>query len=313
MNTSNTYKKGRKAFYKALLLLFVGLAFGTAKAQQMPHFTQYMFNDYITNPAIAGTHNYYQIRLMNRFQWVGIKDAPQTNSLSMYGPLVDKDMGVGGYIYMDQTGPTSRMGGYASYAYNVGITSSMRLSMGASLGFLQAKYDLSGINYGEDDIIQRGVYSDYVPDASFGIYVHDATWYAGFAAHQLIGNKLNLFDLGDAEDESLGLNKLKQHFYLTGGYIYVVNRDFMLEPLVIMKYVGPSPPQVDVAVKVNYRRMVWGAISYRSQDAISIMIGYDYDQKYKIGYAFDLSLTPIRKFNSGTHEIMLGVQFDKLK
>ena len=98
------------------------------RGQQLPHYTQYMFNDFIINP--AGVHNYYQIRTNHRFQWVGLVDPPMTNSISFYGPHAKLDMGYGGAIYNDVTGPTSRTGITGSYAYNIAVTDEIRLSMG---------------------------------------------------------------------------------------------------------------------------------------------------------------------------------------
>lgn len=297
-----------------IVILFAMLSLST-KAQQLPHFTQYMFNDYLINPAVAGTYNYYQIRSVNRYQWVGIQDAPQTYSLSYYGPLMTKDMGIGGYFYTDITGPTSRTGIYGSYAYNVGITDELRLSMGISLGMLQYKVDLTNVGFVDpDDPIEQGqIYSDFVPDASLGVYVHTSYMYFGFAAHQLIGNKLNLFDIESDVDFETGLNKLKQHYYITAGYIYPINVDFAIEPLIILKGVSPAPIQFEGGIKVTYQRMVWLGFSYRSMDAFSTMIGYNYEDKLYFGYSYDLSLSPIRTYNSGTHEVMIGYRFNKVK
>ena len=75
--------------------------------QQDPMYTQFMLNPYVINPAIAGTNNYYQIRSNHRFQWIGLSDAPITNTLSFYGPLEKQPMGIGGYIFSDVIGPTS--------------------------------------------------------------------------------------------------------------------------------------------------------------------------------------------------------------
>lgn len=96
-------KKHLSILICTILLVPAGLL-----SQQLPHFTQFMFNDYVLNPAVAGTKDYYQVRSNSRFQWAGIVDAPQTISLSMNGPHSTRPMGFGGYLYNDVTGPTSR-------------------------------------------------------------------------------------------------------------------------------------------------------------------------------------------------------------
>ena len=56
-------------------------------AQQRPHYTQYILNNYIINPAVAGIENYTDVKISHRHQWVGIQDAPVTTYLTIHGPL----------------------------------------------------------------------------------------------------------------------------------------------------------------------------------------------------------------------------------
>ena len=59
--------------------------------------------------------------------------------------------------------------------------------------------------------------------------------------------------------------------------------------------------------------MLWGAISYRYHEAIGIMLGYSFDEMLFFGYAYDIGITSLRKYNSGTHEIMIGYRFNDIK
>ena len=308
----------------AIALIAVASIMGAEKvqAQQLPQFTQYMFNNYIVNPAVAGVYNYYQVRTNNRFQWAGIPDAPQTFSLSAYGPHAKKDMGFGGYFYRDQTGPTSRTGGLFSYSYNMPINKEMRISGGLSLGFLifgvdGSKLDLGDFSYGViDPAMYRTSKSIFTPDASIGFQLYSSYYFAGISAHQLFGQKLYKSLLprgGEFQDTIYGINKLKQHFTVSGGYMYMLNRDWDFEPSALIKYMFGAPVQVDLNIKANYRKKIWGGLSFRWQDGISILFGYNHEGKYIFGYSFDYSLTSIGKYNAGSHEIMLGYMFDKLK
>jgi len=248
-----------------IIMLFAGLA---VKAQQSPHYTQYMFNDFVINPAIAGIKDYYQIRTNHRFQWVGLTDPPLTNTLSIYGPHSKMPMGFGGYIYNDVTGPTSKTGITGAYAYNLEINRDIRLSMGLAVGLQQFKLDGTELTIKDvtDEKIQPVVNSTYIPDGSVGFYVYADEWYAGFSVAQLFNNNLKIFD------DKTGLNKLKSHFYLTGGYKYEINREFTIEPSVIVKGTAPSVFQFDLSTRVIYEEMAWGGISYRLKDAISILL-----------------------------------------
>ena len=292
-----------------ILLLLVIAGSGNLFGQQLPHYTQYMFNDFVINPAIAGVHNHYQIRTNHRFQWVGLTDPPLTNSIAFYGPNEKLDMGYGGYIYNDVTGPTSRTGFMGSYAYNIAINNDMRLSMGISLGLLQ--YRIDGMQLDPKDVsdpaILNMVSTSYMPDASLGAYLYAEEFYVGLSVAQLLNNNVKIFDNRE------GLNRLKTHINLTGGYSYAIDRDWVLEPSVMIKGTAPKELSFDVTARVEWQKMVWGAVSYRFHDAVSILIGYSFDETLCFGYAYDIGITTLRKYNTGTHEIMIGYRFNDLK
>jgi type IX secretion system PorP/SprF family membrane protein len=289
-------------------LIVLGASF--THAQQTWHYTQYMFNPFIVNPAITGTHNYYQIRSNSRFQWAGMTDAPMTNSLSIFGPHASKDMGWGGYLYNDVTGPTSTTGIMGAYGYNIAITDEIRAAGGINLGVKQYKIDGSKITTWDldDPVLSSGsVYSTFVPDATFGLYVYSSNFHVGFSANQLINNKINMFD------EATGLSKLKSHFFLMGGYKHFFNRDWAIEPSLLLKMVSPVPPQIDLGTKVYYQNIAWFGLSFRSMDAISVLMGYTHERKIFVGYSYDIGITGIRKHHYGSHEVMIGFNFNNIK
>ena len=276
--------------------------------QQDPLYTQFMLNPYVINPAIAGTNNYYQIRSNHRFQWVGMKDAPITNTLSFYGPLEKQPMGVGGYIFSDVIGPTSITSVNGSYAYNYPLTDEIKISMGLTAGLMQYKIDGTKITFNDEETSTfiDGVETKFIPDAKVGVYLYSSMFHVGFAASQLINNKLNI------GQDPTGLSKLKSHFYLTGGYKYFINRDWAVEPTLILKTVLPTPPQLDFNARVLYQNMVWLGVGYRTGDALSVVFGYSYEDKIYFGYSYDLGLTEISNYHTGSHEIMIGFKFNEL-
>jgi type IX secretion system PorP/SprF family membrane protein len=60
----------RKLF---LLLTLIAVSIRLS-AQQKPHYSQYILNQYVINPAIGGIENYTDVKLSYRNQWVGIQD-----------------------------------------------------------------------------------------------------------------------------------------------------------------------------------------------------------------------------------------------
>ena len=294
----------------AYILLFI-LATGSAGVwgQQLPHYTQYMFNDFVINPAIAGVHDFYQIRTNHRFQWVGLVDPPLTNSIAFYGPHANMDMGYGGYVYNDVTGPTSRTGITGSYAYNIAVTGDMRLSMGISASMLQFRIDGTQLNPRDvsDPALLQMVSTTYLPDAGIGAYLYAEQFYVGLSAAQLLNNNIKIFD------NKNGLNRLKTHINLIGAYRYEINQTWLLEPSLMIKGTAPKELSFDITARAEWNKMAWGAISYRYHEAIGILIGYSYEEMLFFGYAYDIGISSLRKYNTGTHEIMIGYRFNDIK
>lgn len=300
-----------------LSVLLIGCYF-KASSQMDPLYTQFMTNPYVINPALAGTYPYYQVMLNSRLQWVGFSDAPITNVISMYGPTVNKPMGLGGYILHDATGATSNTSLNASYAYNYGIAEDLKISMGLALGVRQQKIDASDLNLHDesDRTIQEGeVYTQFKPDATLGIYVYSSMYHGGIAVTNLLGNKLVFED----NDSTTAISRLKQHFYLHGGYKYLINRELTIEPTVIFRKVGAIPLQMDFNVRVWYgkrqwdRTKLWGGFSFRTGDAITILLGTTIQRKIEVGYSYDIGINKLRTYHGGSHELMIGFKFNDIK
>lgn len=294
------------AYLIGALLLLSDIILG----QQTPMYTQYMLNDFAYNPSIAGTKEYYQAKSNNRYQWIGITDAPRTYILSVYGPHRRLDMGFGGMVFNDVTGPTSRLGVYGAYAYNVCIKDDLRFSSGLSLGLLQYKVDGSKITLHDegDPSLGNNMYVDYLPDASMGAYLYATKYSIGLSVAQIFSSNIKFKEL-----EQLGINKLKGHMMLHGSYIININDDFSVEPMLMLKFVAPAPVQADINTRVVYRNMLWLGLGYRTKDATSVLIGYNYQDQLIFGYSYDITFTDLRKYSSGTHELMIGARFNKIK
>jgi type IX secretion system PorP/SprF family membrane protein len=290
-----------------LIVLCIGVP--CVQGQQLPQYTQYMFNEFVINPAIAGVYNHFEIRTNHRFQWVGLADPPLTNSISFFGPHAKMDMGYGGYIYNDVTGPTSRTGFTGAYAYNIAIEGTMRLSMGVSVSMLQYRIDGTQLDPKDvsDPSILNMVSTSYMPDAGLGAYLYAENFYVGLSLAQLLNNKIKIFENKD------GLNRLKTHMNLVGGYHYQINDDWMLEPSAMIRGTAPKELSFNLTARVEWQKMVWGALSYRYRDAVSILIGYSYEDMLIFGYSYDIGVSSIRKYNTGTHEIMIGYRFNDIK
>lgn len=298
--------KNIQKYIFGLLFTFIIGGMTAVEGQQLPQYSQYLLNSYVLNPAITGRTNYFEAKSNNRFQWTGITDAPRTFTLSMQGPIKTENMGVGGYLFTDVTGPTSRVGAYGSYAYHIKLNDDdMKLSLGLFGGIMQYSVDGSKINLVDeaDPLYSSGIESIVIPDAGAGVYWYGDQYFLGFSVPQLLQNKLLLSKAGDP------IGQLVSHYYLMGGYNFDVGGGFEVEPSFLMKYVNPTPAQFDFSAKVTYQKTFWLGGTFRTDDAMSVLIGYNMQDKLLFGYSYDFTTSDLKNYSTGTHEIMLGMRF----
>ena len=300
---------------KKIIIVFAFCLLPTAYccwAQQLPLFSQYMLNDYFQNPAVAGSRNYFDAISANRLQWIGLTDAPRTYALSMHGPIRDKNMGVGGYLFTDVAGPTRRLGFSGSYAYHIKLTDKMKLSLSLSAGLVQFAVDATKLTLDNpnDYAFANGYLSKTVPDLGTSFYLYSpakengsGNWWLGGYVPQVFPARLKLFNNPPAK----GI--LATHFYLTGGYKLSITDEFSAEPSLMVKFVNPSPAQIDLGARVLYKNKIWVGGTYRTSDAIAAMVGYTYKDNLTFGYAYDVTTSHLKKYSNGTHELIIGLRF----
>ena len=244
--------------------LFFVLAIGTfgSWAQQLPQLSQYTSHDYLYNPAVAGSREWFEMRSAHRNQWVGIQDAPRTFMLSLTTP-VSRNMGIGGFLYTDHVGPTRRTGAQFSYAYHLRLTDRIRLGFGLSLGLQQFLIDGSKITFhdGYDPLMDNQLRGSTVPDATFALYLHHQDWWFGAAAPQLLKNRIIYYDERDAS-----LSTLAGHYFIMGGYRLHLSDDLRLEPSFLVKYVEPVPAKIDLTATYSGKNAEAKWTDYTSTD-----------------------------------------------
>lgn len=294
----------KKFSYIVLMLICGQLA-----AQQVPMYSQFLFHDYLVNPAVVGTKDYYDAKMTQRIQWVGFNDAPRTIALSAQGPLKNRKMGLGGYFVNDVAGHIAQRGGYLTYSYIATLAGGVKISFGLSGGLTGWTLDGTKLNLNEsgDQILSNGIQTAYVPDGSFGMYLYSNRLTLGFSVNQLFGTKLTFFSDGNE-----GKARLKQHYNIHSSYrIGSDEAQFSFTPYVLLKYVGPSPMQFDAGLKAEYNKALWLGAAYRSQEAISILFGFLFRDNLSFGYSYDVITSGVSIRAKTTHEIMLGIKLQR--
>jgi type IX secretion system PorP/SprF family membrane protein len=294
-------------------------------AQQLPIYSQYLFNKYLINPAVAGSDGYTSLNLTGREQWVGIEGAPQTFSLSLqtrvlkkghsikikgnnrkiYRPPTDGKVGFGGSVFSNSSGLTRRTGFQASYSYHIWLQRTTQLSFGLSFTGYNFRLDGKAITMADqnDPLLNSDLrHGVFVTDASFGVYLLNRAYNLGFSADQLAGANLKF------GNETYSQYNMARHYYLFGSYSFEQSSLFELRPSFLIKMSEQLKPQVDVGLNYFYRQSFWTGLAYRTGGALIANVGIRHEKLY-LGYAIDFTLQEIQKISYGTHEITLAIKY----
>jgi type IX secretion system PorP/SprF family membrane protein len=284
-------------------IIMLILVFRCAYSQQLPLYSQYLFNGFLLNPAISGTKDYIPVTLTGRLQYIGFEGAPRTYVLSAHSPISGGQMGLGGSIFRDQIGAVSETGLQIAYSYHIPLNESINMSLGLGVRAYQYVYDESQLSYIEEDpTITNTVISTFVPDADLGVYVYSEKWFLSLSAAQLIQYKVKLGSV----DVSSSNNTNKRHYFVTGGYMLPIGDDIEIEPSLLIKGTATTPLNIDVNVRAIYRKNYWLGLSYRTDKTLITILGIK-NQNYLIGIAYDYSLSDIRSYTTGSFELVLRV------
>ena len=325
-------------------ILILGLISSTAAlSQQKPHYTQYVLNQYIINPAISGVENYVDVKMSARDQWIGLSGAPKTVYFTAHAPIGKKDYrtsatsyeipgenprgkyywenytaaephhGIGLAIINDKTGSYNRFTSTVSYAYHIGLSPTTNLSAGFAAGISKVSIDRTMHDFdGNGDPIDpatgsavSGELFKIRPDLSAGLYLYSRDYFIGLAAQQVIPQKLQFVD--DAAFATKG--KLVPHVFLSAGYRFLLTDDVNAIPSLMVKYINGSSKndfQPEANLKLQYRDLFWVGASYRYQDGYAAMIGFNVSNTFNVGYAYDFTTTNLNTVSRGTHELMIG-------
>ncbi len=291
----------KKLFILLLLLVSVHL-----RAQQNAQYTNFLFNAFALNPANAGLKECLDTRLGYRTQWVGMDANPRTVSVTAHQRIkaISSDRGAihgaGIVIEADNTGPTSRTKLGLAYAIHLPLSRKMRLAFGLGLGAFQYRFDASQIFVPNpnDPVINQSQSEFVFPDIQAGAWLYTKNWFVGFAGDHLTNPTLN--DIGTDV-------QIKPNFNLMMGRIYKGGDKMSYIPAALFKFVGNSKPALDVNFWADYDNRVALGLGFRSEDAVSGMMKFNFLDYFTLAYAYDFTYSRVRYGSANTHEIILGV------
>ena len=319
----------------AFLIVLICLGHAVV-AQQRPQYTQYILNNFILNPAISGIENYIDVKAGYRRQWQGLSGAPETSYISIHAPIgnnfrygtstsvpegggsnpnnrsylqnymaSEPHHGVGFTAVSDKAGPISRTDVNLNYAYHIGITEQINVSLGVAAGVSKIFLDRSQLilENPADQAIGTGNFNQLKPDLSAGVWLYGPRYFAGVSAQQLLKSPMGFSDDPVTYDQG----RKVPHLFATFGYKIYLGDDFAAIPSALLKVVSPVPMSVDVNLKLAYKDRFWLGGSYRKDDAFAGMAGFNVGSFMNIGYSYDVTTSGLNTVSNGSHEIVLGI------
>ncbi len=297
---------------RKILLLLASLVHLVASGQQLSHYTMYMANNYVLNPALAGIESYTDLKLAARSQWTGIQDAPKTLYATVNAPLNSGDsrknrIGIGGKVFADQTGPLILASAEVNAAYHLPLNEGYRLAFGVGAGVNYHRLDINKLQLGDqsDPINDISDFTRMTPAISAGLWFYSTDLYVGVAALNLLESQYSLFGAPTGEIDM----RLRPHFFATTGYRFRFG-DFYLTPSTMIKFAHPAAVGYDINLKGQFADVFWTGISWRHRDGMAAMAGFFINSTLNVAYSYDFINSDLRRHSLGSHEIILGININ---
>jgi type IX secretion system PorP/SprF family membrane protein len=289
----------------SLAALAFALVLNTS-AQQETQNSFYMFNATLLNPAYAGSRDALSLVADARLQWVNWDGAPRTNCFTLHTPLVIESVGLGLNVLNDVVGASTRNSIFSDFSYRIRLNKNNdRLAFGlrAGVDLITNNFGNLAVNDNTDPIIAQNSFNKTLFNTGAGIYLYGKRYFVGVTAPKFIPNKTS--------DLSNFSSKEALHVYFIGGYVFKLNSLWDLKPGAAVRYTANAPLSIDGNLSLFFNQKIWFGVMYRHGAAAGANIMYQLNNTFRIGYAYDYSITSMTKYTSGTHEVLIGFDFYK--
>jgi len=282
---------------KIRLYILIFLCGASLYGQQEPHYTQYMYNMNVINPAYAGSKENLSFGLLYRNQWAGIDGAPQTGTFFGHLPVGDK-VGVGLSVISDNVGPIKETNAYADFSYTLQLGGEHRLAFGVKAGATFHDIGLADIDLIDpnDPFFQN--INTTTPNIGAGFFYYTNNYYLALS----VPNILNSVHL-DANGNKLGSEE--SHYFFTGGYVFQLSPNTKLKPSFLVKSAFSAPTSFDVNLNALFFEKFEIGASYRLDDSFSGLINFAITPSVRVGYAYDSVSSDIKRYAPASHEFLL--------
>ena len=297
---------------KKILILLAICSSMSLFAQQEQQFTQFMYNKLAYNPAYAGSNFNTCLTVLHRSQWIGFDGAPSAQFVSFNSTLLNGKVGVGGNILHQSIGITNNYTLDGNYAYRVPVVhGNLGIGLQASVRYRSINFSdsrlISTVPLSQDEAIDAGQRSKFVPNFGVGAYYNQENFYIGLSVPRLIRNNIGF------SQNATGLTKEEIHIYAMAGFIFPISSSVKLQPQALFKYAKNSPFDAEANLNAVYQDKYTLGLTYRVGgstkvgfgESLDFLLGIQASEKWMVGLSYDYSLSEIKDFSSGSVEVML--------
>jgi len=290
------------------IIAFILFNCWTGVAQQLPQFTQYMFNTVSINPGYGGSRATLRIVGLQCTQWAGLEGGPATQTLSIHSPLRNEKVGIGLSFINDELGYQNFSYLYGDFSYTIQTGANTKLAFGLKAGFTSYSLDPEFQASEALDPLISGYEDRWEPNIGAGVYWHSERWYVGLSSPRILSTKY-------AEEGSYKAVE-RQSYYLTGGYVFDLSENIKFKPAALLKATNGAPLSFDVTANFLFSEVFWIGAAYRvneSAGALGGLADFQISKQLRIGYAYEYPISDLRPYTSGTHEVLLMFELFNVK
>ncbi|MBA2613019.1 MAG: PorP/SprF family type IX secretion system membrane protein [Bacteroidetes bacterium] len=303
---------------KKQLLLFLSFAFAfIAKAQQDPQYNLYQFNQMVINPAYAGARDGLSVVTSVRNQWAGFKGAPKTSCMSIHGPILNKNLGVGLTVISDAMGPRNMVGVYGNVAYILKLNTKWKLSFGINAGYNRFQFDFRDINFKvtENSSFNLQNQSYNALDINSGLYLRSNTFFVGISSSHLQNKTLYSYQFADTSGGKTSTTsisyRLRTHTVFMIGKSFKINDHLIFAPTILTRRVG-AHGNGDLNLNFFLYNKLWLGVFMKGGYGPGFLFQYYISNKLRVAYSYDTGMKDARRLGP-SHEVMLGFDFSGTK
>ncbi len=294
-----------------ILSLVICLASGVLFGQQDKLLTHFMYDRMSINPGETGLDDGICATSIYRNQWDKVNGAPNSAVLNVAANMNRFfPGGLGLSFYHDAIGFSRQNNLLLNYSYPISLGNVGVLGAGIGVGMMSYAMNPSWIppQTLNDPSLPGNDFSAISLDLNFGLYLKGRNYYAGLSSTHLSESEM----LGSATGIGVAGYSTARHYYLMGGYklpnIASGALDFNLMMRTdLVKY------SVDINsryfLKKDSKEIGYVGLTYRTSDAIGIMLGYNAFKNFTCGYSYDITVNKLSSISRGSHEFFVRYCF----